>query len=93
MSISVQSNQSALLALQNLNRTNDQLTTTQGRVSSGLNIAEAKDNPSIWAVAQGQRQDVSALAAVKASLDRAASISVVALSAGGSVSAARKRAA
>jgi flagellin len=86
MAMSVQTNQAALLALQNLNKTNDQLTETQSRISTGLAITNAKDNASVWAIAQGQRSDIGALGAVKASLDRAASISDVALSAGESVS-------
>jgi flagellin len=86
MAMSVQTNQAALLALQNLNKTNDQLTETQSRISTGLAITNAKDNASVWAIAQGQRADIGALQAVQASLNRAASISDVALSAGESVS-------
>lgn len=86
MAMSVQTNQAALLALQNLNRTNDHLTEAQNRVSTGLAINSAKDNASVWAIAQGQRADIGALGAVKASLNRAASISDVALSAGESIS-------
>jgi flagellin len=86
MSMSVQTNQSALLALQNLNKTNEALSETQSRISTGLSISSAKDNASIWAIAQGQRADIGALGAVKASLNRAASISDVALSAGESIS-------
>ena len=86
MSMSVQTNQSALLALQNLNKTNEQLAGTQSRVSTGLAISSAKDNASIWAIAEGQRADINGLSAVKASLNRATSISDVALSAGETVS-------
>ncbi len=86
MSMSVQTNQAALMALQNLNKTNEQLAATQNRVSTGLSISSAKDNASIWAIAQGQRADISALGAVKASLNRATSISDVAMSAGESIS-------
>lgn len=86
MSMSVQTNQAALLALQNLNKTNEALTETQNRISTGLAISDAKDNASVWAIAQGQRSDIGALQAVKASLNRAASISDVALSAGESIS-------
>lgn len=86
MAMSVQTNQAALLALQNLNRTNESLTEVQNRISTGLAIANAKDNASVWAIAQGQRADIGALQAVKASLNRASSISDVALSAGESIS-------
>lgn len=86
MSIGVHTNASALIALQNLNHTADELTQTQTRISTGLNISSAKDNASVWAIAQGQRADIGALGAVKMSLDRATSISDVAATAGQSVS-------
>ena len=74
MTISVHTNKSALTALQNLNKTNDQLAETQNRVNTGLRISNAKDNAAIWAIAQGQRADIGALGAVKISLQRATSI-------------------
>ena len=86
MTISVQTNASALVALQNLNKTNDDLANAQNRISTGLSISSAKDNASVWAIAQGQRSDVGSLAAVKASLDRASSIADVAMTAGSSIS-------
>ena len=86
MTTSVHTNSSALIALQNLNKTNDQLASVQNRVNTGLKVNGAKDNASIWAIAQGQRADVGALSAVKLSLDRATSISDVALAAGETIS-------
>ncbi len=86
MTISVHTNKSALIALQNLNKTNESLTSTQGRISTGLKIGNAKDNAAVWAIAQQQRADLSALSAVKSSLDRATSISEVAMAAGESIS-------
>jgi flagellin len=86
MTISVHTNSSALVALQNLNKTNTDLQGAQNRISTGLNIANAKDNASVWAIAQGQRADVGALGAVKSSLNRASSIADVAMTAGESVS-------
>jgi flagellin len=86
MTISVHTNKSALIALQNLNKTNDQLSETQGRISTGMKIGSAKDNAAVWSIAQGQRADLSALSAVKSSLDRATSISQVAMAAGESIS-------
>ncbi len=85
MSISVQNNSSALLALQNLNRTNDQLSTVQQEIASTLAVSQPKDNPTVWATAQGQQVNVNGLASVTDSLNRASSISDVALSAGQSV--------
>ncbi len=86
MSISVITNGSALTALQNLNKTNDDLAMVQSRINTGLRIANAKDNAAVWSIAQGQRADIGALGAVKMSLDRAKSIADVAMSAGESVS-------
>jgi len=86
MTISVQTNVSALIALQNLNKTNTDLQKAQNQISTGLAINSAKDNASVWAIAQGQRSDVGALTAVKQSLDRASSIADVAMTAGSSIS-------
>ncbi|WP_309092910.1 flagellin [Phenylobacterium sp.] len=86
MSISVHTNKSALIALQNLNKTNDELSSVQNRVNTGLKISNAKDNAAIWAIAQGQRADIGALGAVRMSLERAHSIAEVSMTAGESVS-------
>ena len=86
MTISVRSNNPALMALQNLNTTKDNLAAVENRVSSGLSVAQAKDNGATWAVAQGQRSDLKALSAVRMSLDRAQSIADVSVSAGTAVS-------
>jgi flagellin len=86
MTIGVHTNQSALIALQNLNRTNDAMDGVQGRISTGLKVQGAKDNASVWGIAQAQRADIGALSAVKMSLDRATSVSDVALTAGETVS-------
>ena len=86
MTISVHTNKSALTALQNLNKTNDELASVQDRVNTGLKIANAKDNAAVWAIAQGQRADIGALGAVKMSLERAQSIAEVSLAAGETVS-------
>ena len=83
---SVHTNSAAAVALQNLSRTNENLTGVQNRVSTGLKVQGAKDNAAIWAIAQGQRADLGALSAVKQSLDRATSIADVAMSAGESIS-------
>lgn len=86
MTISVNTNQSALTALQNLNKTNDAMTANQNRISTGLKISTAKDNAAVYAIAQKQRASVSALSAVTDSLNRATSIADVAAAAGSSIS-------
>jgi flagellin len=86
MAISVHTNNSAMIALQNLNKTSNALNSVQSHISTGLKIQNAKDNASVWAIAQGQRADIGALGSVRMSLERAQSISEVTLSAGESVS-------
>ena len=86
MSVSVKTNQPALIALQNLNKTNDQLGETQNRINTGLKISSARDNASIYAIAQKQRASIAALGAVTDSLNRATSIADVASAAGQSIS-------
>ncbi len=86
MSLSVHTNDAALIALQNLNNTSTQLQDVQNKISTGLAINSAKDNAAVWAIAQGQRADIGSLGAVKSSLDRATSIADVAATAGASIS-------
>jgi len=86
MPFSVHTNAAALTALQNLNKTTEDLTQVQNRINTGLQIATAKDNAAVWAIAQGQRADIGSLGAVKMSLDRATSIADVASAAGQTIS-------
>jgi len=84
--LSVNTNAGALVALQNLNNTSQQLATAQDVVSTGLAIGSAKDNGAIWSIAQSERATVSSLDAVKSSLQTGQSIIDVANSAGTTVS-------
>jgi flagellin len=86
MSLSVNNNAAAQLALQSLNQTTQGLQQSENRVASGLNISSAQDNAAIWAIAQGQTQQVNALSSVTLSLNRGSSIADVATGAGQSVS-------
>jgi len=86
MSLSVNGNPGALIALQNLNSTEASLATTQNRVSTGLAVATPQDNGAIWAIAQNQRATSLSLDSVKQSLQRAQSTIDVATAAGTSVS-------
>lgn len=83
---SVNTNAGAMIALQNLSVTNAELQTVQNRINTGKIVSSAKDNGAIFAIAQGQRSEISALGAVKDSLNRGQSAVDVALSAGESVS-------
>ncbi|WP_443747782.1 flagellin [Asticcacaulis solisilvae] len=86
MSSSVNTNVGAMVALQNLNATSSDLMATQTRISTGLKVANAKDDGAAYAIAQTQRATVSSLDAVKDSLSRGTSVVDVAMSAGSSVS-------
>ena len=83
--LSVNTNYSAMVALQNLNFTNNELEGVQNKISTGLKISSARDNGAIYAIAEGQRSRVSSVAAVKDGIDRANSTIDVALAAGKSI--------
>ncbi|QBQ47209.1 flagellin [Brevundimonas naejangsanensis] len=85
---SINTNTGALVALQNLNQTNRDLSVAQSRVNTGLKIATAKDNGAIFAIAAGQRAEMSALDSVKQSMQRGQSIVDVAMAAGDTVMSA-----
>jgi flagellin len=84
--LSVNTNAGALVALENLNNTSQQLANAQNIVSTGLAVGSAKDNGAIWSIAQTERSDVADLDAVKSSLQTGQSIIDVANSAGTTVS-------
>ncbi|THD58162.1 flagellin [Phenylobacterium sp.] len=86
MALSVNTNEAALIALQNLNNTTTNLNDVQNIISTGLSINSAKDNAAVWAIAQGQRADIGSLSAVQSSLNRATSIADVAQTAGETIS-------
>jgi flagellin len=86
MSFSVNTNGGALIALENLNQTSQQLQQAQNIVSTGEAVSTAKDNGAVWAIAQGERSTVASLDAVKSSLQTGQSIIDVANSAGTTVS-------
>ena len=83
---SVNTNVGAMIALQNLQITNNELSQVQSRINTGKKVASAKDNGAVWAIAQGQRAEIGALNAVKDSLNRGQSAVDVSLAAGESVS-------
>ncbi len=86
MVVSVNTNTGAMIALQNLNATSRQLDFVQNRINTGLQVNGAKDNSSIYAIAQNMRGDIKALTAVSQSVARAISITDVAMAAGESIS-------
>ena len=80
--LSVNTNYGALLALQSLNATQQDLATVQNRITTGLKVGDAKDNGAVFAIAQGQRARLTSLTSIKEAMDRAGSAIDVALSAG-----------
>jgi flagellin len=83
---SVNTNVSAMIALQSVNATNTELAIVQSRINTGRKINNAKDNGAIWAIAQSQRGESQALNAVRESLSRGQSTVDVAMAAGESIS-------
>jgi len=83
---SINTNTGAMVALQNLNSTNSELTAAQTRINTGKKVASAKDNGAIWAIAQNQRGNSNALNSVRDSLQRAQSTVDVAMAGGETVS-------
>ncbi|MCR9175265.1 MAG: flagellin [Alphaproteobacteria bacterium] len=76
---SILTNPEALVALRNLERTNNLLANTQNRVSTGLKVTGAIDDASNFAIAQGIRGDIRALGAVNQGLNNAKGIAKVAI--------------
>ena len=82
---SINTNSGALIALQNLNSTNADLSTVQQRINTGKKVGSAKDNGAIWATAKNQSSTASSLNSVKDSLQRGQSTIDVALAAGDTI--------
>lgn len=68
MGFSVNTNTQAVLALQGLAKTDKELGTVQKRVSTGLRVADARDDGGAFAAALSVRSDVAGLTAVNEQL-------------------------
>ena len=79
MSNSIITNPEAFVALRNLERTNEKLSRTQERLSTGLKVTSATDDASNFAIAQGVRGDVRALSAITQGLNNSKGIGEIAL--------------
>ncbi|MCP2669733.1 flagellin [Maricaulaceae bacterium EIL42A08] len=86
MTTSVNTNPGAMIALQNLNKTNMELSQVQNRINTGLEVAGAKDNGGLYAIAQRMRSQVAGYGVVQQSLDRGEATLDVALAAGEAIS-------
>jgi flagellin len=84
---SIQTNVGALVALRNLSTVNSDLATTQNRVSTGLKVSSARDDASVFAVAEGVRADLKSYEAVASALGSAKGLLSVGISGLESVSA------
>jgi len=65
---SVNTNRQAIFALQSLNKTNADLGFVQKRVSTGLRVADARDDGGAFAVASAVRSDIAGVTAVNEQL-------------------------
>ena len=68
MTLSVNTNVGAMVALRNLNKTQQALELTQLRITTGLKINGPKDDASTFAIAQRMRGDIAGMNAVKVAL-------------------------
>jgi flagellin len=82
---SVNTNYGALVALQSLRGTNEQLDQVQNRINTGLKVATAKDNGAVYAIAQDQRARLGAQSVIRDAIDRVSATIDVGLSAAESV--------
>ncbi|SEW41194.1 flagellin [Cognatiyoonia koreensis] len=65
---SILTNNGAMVALQTLKSINNDLTKTQNMISTGKNIASAKDNAAIWSISKVMESDVQGFKAISSSL-------------------------
>ncbi|UOA28830.1 flagellin [Pseudosulfitobacter sp. DSM 107133] len=65
---SINTNSSAMVALQTLKSINTNLEKTQGEISTGKSIAMAKDNSAVWAISKVMESDVSGFKSISDSL-------------------------
>jgi flagellin len=86
MTNSVNTNPGAMIALQNLNKSNMELREVQNRINTGLEVSSAKDNGGIYAIAQRMRSQVAGYGVVQQSLDRGDATLDVALAGGEAIS-------
>jgi flagellin len=84
--LSVNTNVGAMVALQYLNQTQEQLHETQSHINTGLKVATPIDNGAVYAIAQNMRGNVAGYQAVSDSINRGVSTIDVAISAGQSIS-------
>ncbi len=78
---SILTNQGAIAALSTLRSINDEMSTTQNRISSGAKVETASDNAAYWSIATTMRSDKSSLSTVSDALGLGAATTDVAYTA------------
>ena len=78
MSASILTNNSAMIALQNLRSTNQSLSDVNSQISTGKKVATAKDNAAVFAISAVMESDVSGFKAISESLSLGGSTVAVA---------------
>ena len=86
MAISINTNLAAAIAVQNLNKTNKLLNTSQLNIATGLRVNGPKDDASTYAIAQNQRGDIAGFKAIRSALASGESAVNVAIDAGKAIS-------
>jgi flagellin len=79
MAFTVNTNVGAMAALQSLSSTNKAMASTQSRINTGMNVSSTKDDSAAFTIAQSLRGDLGGLQAVSSSLNRAKSVTDVAV--------------
>jgi flagellin len=86
MAMSVNTNAGAMVALQNLSKTNIKLQGTQFRLTTGLRVNGPKDDAATFAIAQNMRGNIAGMSSVRTNLGLGVSIATVAVDAGTAIS-------
>jgi flagellin len=66
---SILTNNGAMVALQTLKSINSDMATTQSQISTGKNVASAKDNSAVWAISKVMEADVKGFQGISDSLN------------------------
>jgi flagellin len=83
---SILTNYGSMVALQSLQATQQSLTDTENRISSGLKVSTAKDDASAWTIATTMKSNVASLNQVSQDLGNANSILNTAVAGAGQIS-------
>jgi flagellin len=67
---SILTNNGAMVALQTLKNTNQNMNTVQREIATGKSVGSAKDNAAVWAISKVMESDVTGFKAISANLSR-----------------------